>query len=152
MMVVLYEKEKKLIIFSSVILIIAIIVILIFYSLYFDNKNFVKLSYDEILEKVNNREDFVLCVSASECTHCKSYKPKLKKISNDYDIKIYYTDIDKFDEKDYDEFKDKFSFDGGTPTTIFFKEGEEKTTATRIEGDISMGKTIDKLKKNGFIE
>lgn len=146
------KRKKKLIIFSSVILIIAIIVILIFYSLYFDNKNFVKLSYDEILEKVNNREDFVLCVSASECTHCKSYKPKLKKISNDYDIKIYYTDIDKFDEKDYDEFKDKFSFDGGTPTTIFFKEGEEKTTATRIEGDISMGKTIDKLKKNGFIE
>lgn len=145
-------KKKKFLVIFSIILVVAITVILICNNLYFDNRNFIKLSYDEILEKVNSKEDFVLCVSASECTHCKSYKPKLKKISKDYDIKIYYTDIDKFDEKDYDEFKDKFSFDGGTPTTIFFKKGEEKTTATRIEGDISMEKTIDKLKKNGFIE
>lgn len=145
-------KKKKFLVIFSIILVVAITVILICNNLYFDNRNFIKLSYDEILEKVNSKEDFVLCVSASECTHCKSYKPKLKKISKDYDIKIYYTDIDKFDEKDYDEFKYKFSFDGGTPTTIFFKEGTEKTTATRIEGDISIEKTIDKLKKNGFIE
>ena len=145
------KKRKNLIIISSSILII-VITAFIFCNIYFDNKNFIKLSYNEILEKVSNKEDFVLCVSASECTHCKSYKPKLRKISKDYDIKIYYTDIDKFDDKDYDEFKEKFSFDGGTPTTIFFKEGEEKTTATRIEGDISMEKTIDKLKKNVFIE
>lgn len=145
------KKRKNLIIISSSILII-VITAFIFCNIYFDNKNFIKLSYNEILEKVSNKEDFVLCVSASECTHCKSYKPKLRKISKDYDIKIYYTDIDKFDDKDYDEFKKKFSFDGGTPTTIFFKDGEEKTTATRIEGDISMEKTIDKLKKNGFIE
>lgn len=145
------KKRKNLIIISSSILII-VITAFIFCNIYFDNKNFIKLSYNEILEKVSNKEDFVLCVSASECTHCKSYKPKLRKISKDYDIKIYYTDIDKFDDKDYDEFKEKFSFDGGTPTTIFFKDGEEKTTATRIEGDISMEKTIDKLKKNGFIE
>lgn len=145
-------KKKKFLVIFSIILVVAITVILICNNLYFDNRNFIKLSYDEILEKVNSKEDFVLCVSASECTHCKSYKPKLKKISKDYDIKIYYTDIDKFDEKDYDEFKDKFSFDGGTPTTIFFKDGEEKTTATRIEGDISIERTIDKFKKNGFIK
>ena len=44
------------------------------------------------------------------------------------------------------------SFDGGTPVTIFIKNGEEKTTATRIEGDISIERTIDKFKKNGFIK
>ena len=145
------KKRKNLIIISSSILII-VITAFIFCNIYFDNKNFIKLSYNEILEKVNNKEDFVLCVSASECTHCKSYKPKLRKISKDYDIKIYYTDVDKFSDDDYKEFKDKFSFDGGTPTTIFFKDGEEKTTATRIEGDISIERTIDKFKKNGFIK
>lgn len=116
------------------------------------NRNFIKLNYNEILEKINSKESFILCISASKCTHCKSYKPKLKKISNDYDIKIYYTDVDKFNDNEYDEFKDKFSFDGGTPTTMFFKNGQEKTTATRIEGDISIERTIDKFKKNGFIE
>ena len=34
----------------------------------------------------------------------------------------------------------------------FIKNGEEKTTATRIEGDVSTDKIIDKLKKNGFID
>ena len=146
------KKRKSYLILGGILIIIVIIGIIVWYNISIYNKNFIKLSYNEILEKVSNKEDFVLCVSASECTHCKSYKPKLRKISKDYDIKIYYTDIDKFDDKDYDEFKEIFSFDGGTPTTIFFKDGEEKTTATRIEGDISMEKTIDKLKKNGFIE
>lgn len=145
-------KKKNYLIIGGIILIMAIIGGIIWYSIRMDNKNFIKLSYNDVLEKVNNKESFILCVSASECTHCKTYKPKLKKISNDYNIKIYYTDVDKFSDEDYAEFKNKFSFDGGTPTTIFFKDGEEKTTATRIEGDISIERTIDKFKKNGFIK
>ena len=50
------------------------------------------------------------------------------------------------------KFNNLISFDGGTPVTIFIKNGEEKTTATRIEGDVSTDKIIDKLKKNGFID
>lgn len=143
-------KKKKYLIIGIILLVIIIIGIIL--SIDKNDNNFIKLTYNEILEKVNNKEDFVLCVSASECSHCMSYKPKLKKISNKYNIKIYYTDVDTLTKEEYNEFKDKFSFDGSTPTTIFFKEGEEKTTATRIEGDISMDKTIDKLKKNGFIK
>lgn len=143
-------KKKKYLIIGIILLVIIIIGIIL--SIDKNDNNFIKLTYNEILEKVNNKEDFVLCVSASECSHCMSYKPKLKKISNKYNIKIYYTDVDTLTKEEYSEFKDKFSFDGSTPTTIFFKEGEEKTTATRIEGDISMDKTIDKLKKNGFIK
>jgi len=51
-----------------------------------------------------------------------------------------------------EKFNKLISFDGGTPVTIFIKNGEEKTTATRIEGDVSTDKIIDKLKKNGFID
>ena len=133
-------KKKNYLIISGIIFIVIIIGVIIWYSISVESKNFIKLNYSEVLEKVNNKESFILCVSASECIHCNSYRPKLKKISNDYNIKIYYTDVDKF------------SFDGGTPTTIFFKDGEEKTTATRIEGDISIERTIDKFKKNGFIK
>ena len=143
-------KKKNYLIIGGIILII--IGVIIWYSISVESKNFIKLNYSEILEKVDNKESFILCVSASKCTHCNSYKPKLKKISNDYNIKIYYTDVDKFTDEDYNKFKEDFSFDGGTPTTIFFKDGEEKTTATRIEGDISIERTIDKFKKNGFIK
>lgn len=141
---------------KHIFLIIGLIIILsatifIFKDKIFTNPNFIKLDYEEIIEKVNNKDTFILCVSRTKCTHCKSYKPKLNKITKDYNINIYYTDIDKYNEKDYEQFKKDFSFDGATPTTIIFKNGEEKTTGARIEGDVSQEKIINKLKQNGFI-
>ena len=78
-------------------------------------------------------------------------KPKLKKVAKEYNTIIYYTNTDSFTDTQYEEFKKIFSFDGGTPTTIFFKKGEEKTTANRIEGNVKIDKIINKLKNNGFI-
>lgn len=115
------------------------------------NTHLIELNYYEIIDKIKNKEDFVLCVSASECVHCQEYKPKLKKIAEEYNIIIYYTNTDSFTKEQYEKFKKEFSFDGGTPTTIFFKRGEEKTTANRIEGNVKIEKIINKLKNNGFI-
>lgn len=142
-------KNKKTIILLSVILIIVVVSIIYYISI--KNSNLIKISYNEVIEKVNNKENFVLCVSASECIHCKEYKPKLKKIANEYDIEIYYVNVDEFTDENYETFKTQFSFDGGTPTTILFKDGEEKTTASRIEGNEKTEKIISKLKSNGFI-
>ena len=114
-------------------------------------KNLIKLNYNEVIEKIENKDDFVLCVSASNCIHCQEYKPKLKQVAKDYNIIIYYVNVDEFTDEDYETFKTQFSFDGGTPTTIFFKDGEEKTTATRIEGNVKTEIIISKLKNNGFI-
>lgn len=133
------------------ILICLLVVLSIIYIFNIKNSNLIKLSYSEVIEKVNNKEDFVLCVSASKCVHCKDYKPKLKEISNDYNIKIYFVNVNEFSDGEYETFKQQFSFDGGTPTTIFFKEGVEKTTANRIEGNDKKEKIINKLKSNGFI-
>lgn len=142
------KKNLYIIIFIAIFLAVGIII----YNYFIYGNKFVKLNYNEIVDKVDNKDSFVLCVTAAECIHCNEYKPKLKKITNQYDINIYYTDIDAFSDAEYSEFKNRFSFDGGTPVTIFFKDGEEATTATRIEGNISNEKIISKLKKNGFID
>ena len=143
-------KKKKYLLIASIL--IVILGIIIGYFLFSMNDNLVRLSYDEIMEKMNNNESFVLCISRTTCSHCNVYKPKLRKVANKYDIKIYYTDVDKYSKNDLKDFNSKISFDGGTPTTLFIKNGEEKTTATRIEGDVSIEKIVDKLKKNGFID
>ena len=138
----------------KIIILLATVIILLIgtaYMLLTMNKNFIKLNYNEVIEMTENKENFILCISAKECIHCQEYKPKLKKISKKYNIKIYYVNVDEFTEKDYETFKSKFSFDGGTPTTIFFKNGEEKTTANRIQGNVKTEKIINKLKSNGFI-
>lgn len=122
------------------------------YLLFNNNDNLIELNYNELESKIENKEDFVVCISRTTCSHCNNYKPKLRNVANKYKINIYYTDIDKYTKTDLEKFNNLISFDGGTPVTIFIKKGEEKTTATRIEGDVSTDKIIDKLKKNGFID
>ena len=141
-------KNKKIILIITIIL---LIVTLTFTFLITKKNNLIKINYNEVISKIENKETFVLCVSASECMHCNDYKPKLKKIANEYDIKVYHVNVDEFNDNDYKTFKKKLSFDGSTPITIFFKEGTEKTTATRIEGNVKSEKIIDKLKSNGYI-
>lgn len=114
--------------------------------------NFIKLNYNEFKKKVDNNDSFVLCVSRTTCSHCNDYKPKLKEVSKKYNIKIYYTEINEFSNSELDYFKDNFGFDGGTPITMFIKDGKEGTTGSRIEGDVSMEKIVSKLKTNGFIK
>ena len=64
---------------------------------------------------------------------------------------VYYLETDQLKEKEEKELKKKFSF-SGTPTTVFVIKGDEKTAATRINGDATEEKIISKLKSNGFIE
>jgi predicted bacteriocin transport accessory protein len=143
-------KNKKNII---MIIVICLLGVGIGYLLFNSSDNgLVELNYNELTTKIENKEDFVVCISRTTCSHCNDYKPKLRKVANKYKINIYYTDIDKYNKTDLEKFNKLISFDGGTPVTIFIKNGEEKTTATRIEGDVSTDKIIDKLKKNGFIE
>ena len=144
-------KKKYIILTIGLVILLLLGILFLFKYKIITNPYFINISYNELIEKINNKDTFALCVSRVNCSHCKSYKPKLNKITKDYNIIIYYTDIDKYTKKEYESFKEKISFDGGTPTTIFFKEGEEKTTATRIEGDASLEKIVNKLKQNGFI-
>jgi hypothetical protein len=60
-------------------------------------------------------------------------------------------ETDLLSEEKYTELKTMFNFNG-TPTTVFVIDGEEKTAANRINGDVSEEKIISKLKSNGFID
>lgn len=118
------------------------------------SKSYLKeLKYDDVIEKLENKEDFVLLISQTQCSHCISYKPKLEDVANEHKVMIYYIDVDLLEEEDYNELNSRISFaSSGTPLTIFFKDGGEVTSATRIKGDASKDKVEKKLKSNGFID
>ncbi len=141
--------KKKAIILGVVCLVILIGALIIDNVL---SKNyFQEISYSEIVNKIEGKEDFVLCVSQTTCSHCALYKPKLEYVANDKKVYIYYIDVDLLNENERDGLKEYFSY-SGTPTTIFFIDGEEKTAATRINGDASQEKILRKLESNGFID
>ena len=94
-------KKKQIIYILLIILLGGLLVI--FKDSIFQNSNFIKLNYEEIKEKVNNKDSFILCVSRTKCSHCQNYKPKLSKVAKEYNIVIYYTEIDKYDDNEYEE-------------------------------------------------
>lgn len=142
--------NKKIFIFSAIILLI-ILVILVFSNANASKYGLFELKCDEVIEKINNKESFVLVISQTTCTHCISYKPVLESVAKKYKIKTYYVDVNLFSEEEDNEFKKYVSY-SDTPSTLFIKDGEETTRANRIVGEANEEKIVSKLKQNGFIK
>ncbi len=111
----------------------------------------VEIKYNKVIEKINKKDNFVLLISQTTCSHCMDFKPKLASVAKDYEVTIYYLEVDLLKDTERDELKKHFNY-SGTPTTIFITDGEEKTAANRINGDVSEEKIVSKLKNNGFIK
>lgn len=146
-------KEKKNIIYIAIILAIILIAFLIIINI--NNKktgSLISLTYQQLQEKIDKKDDFILIVSQSTCSHCATYKPKLKIIAQDYNLDIYYIDYDLEKDNIKKEFLENYDLDGSTPTTMFIKNGKQTNMFDRIEGDVSKEKAIEKFKKLGFIK
>ena len=112
---------------------------------------FIELNYNEFMEKIENKKDFILVLSQTTCSHCASYKPKIEEVAKEYKVNIYFIEVDMMSDDEKKNFKSLISFTS-TPTTVFIENGEEKTAANRINGETSKTVIIRKLKSNGFID
>ena len=131
-------------------IIISIAGIVLISNITASNGTLQKINYKELTKKINNKENFVLIVSRTDCSHCMSYKPKVKQIAKDYNLIIYYIDFDE--EKNKEKFLKEYNLDGSTPITLFIKNGKETSLLNRLEGDLEEEKVIERLKKMGFIK
>lgn len=112
--------------------------------------NLIEIKYKEVMKKIENKETFILLVSQTFCDHCKEYKPKLDKVAKKNDLKVYYIEFDLFSDEEKKEFTKYVNFES-TPVTIFLKDGEETSAATRISGGRDEEYILAKLKSNGFV-
>jgi len=143
-------KNKKNILTVTTIITIALIAILIIPKLNNSQTGELKkITYKEIIKKQENKDDFILIVSQSTCSHCATYKPKVKKIAKEYNITVYYLDIDK--ESNQEKVLNELNLSGATPMTLFFIKGKETSVLNRIEGDLSTKTIENQFKKMGFI-
>ena len=140
---------------KKVIILVSICLIILIGGLIADkllSRNYlVELGYEEVIKKVDNDESFVILFSQTTCNHCISYKPKLEAVAKKFKLEIYYIDIDLLSKSDREALGKKMNFNS-TPVTVFIKNGEETSVATRIDGDAEKAKIISKLKSNGFID
>lgn len=143
------QNKKRIYIIGLICLILLIILFIVNHT---DRKSyFQEIKYKEVIEKIENKESFVLMLSQTTCSHCLDFKPKIENVANEYKINIYYLETNLLSKKENADFKKYISY-SGTPTTVFIIEGSEKTVANRLNGSVPENKIIDKLKSNGFIE
>lgn len=144
-------KDNNKIFITIITILILIISFLLINKITNSNKGDLKpITFNEIQEKKANKEDFILIVSQSTCSHCASYKPKIKQITKDYGITVYYIDLDL--EKDEDKVINELHLSRSTPMTLFFIDGKETSILNRLEGDLGTKTVLNQFKKLGFID
>ena len=145
-----FMKNKKVILIVGLILVLSIILTIFLLS---NNKFGIKeLTYNEVIQKIDNKENFVLVVSKTSCPYCEAFLPKIEKIAKKNKFVVYYIEVDKLSKSENQEFSSKVAYVSGTPTTIFIEDGEEKIAANRINGNVSEEKIISRLRLYGYID
>ena len=97
-----------------------------------NDKYYHTLTYQTFKKMVDNQKSFILVIHQTGCSHCANYLPIVEIISDYYKFSgtVHYS---------------------GTPTTVFFFDGVEKTPLNRIVGEASKQTTIERYKSLGFI-
>lgn len=115
-------------------------------------KTYEELSFEQVMEKLNKKEDFILFIGSSQCSHCLSYEPKLNSVIKDYQVKVYYIDVYELSDEENNKFHAKISYGNVTPITVFIKNGEETNSYNRIRGDQDTETIVKMFQKNGYIK
>ena len=115
------------------------------------NKYLKEISYKEYHNLIDNKETFILEIMRTGCPHCKSLKPKLENVAKKYNLEIKVINTDNLSNKDSEKLYEETGING-TPTVLFYNDGIEETTASRINGNVTEEKIISKFQANGFIK
>lgn len=110
-----------------------------------------EISYSELNNMIDNKEDFILFIGSSTCSACAAYEITLNDIIKEYNVDVKYIDLSKLSDKEESALTSQFPING-TPTTVFITDGDEQDTHNRIDGNQKMSRIVSKFKENGYIK
>jgi len=111
----------------------------------------ITLDYDELKEKIDNEETFILVVTRTDCSHCAIYLPRLEKVLKEYELTAYKIEVDTWKTSEKEDLSYICNV-SGTPTTLFIENGEEKNTSSRLVGERTQEQIIKRFKAMGYIK
>ena len=103
-----------------------------------------------LMLRFENKEDFILYIGSTNCSHCMNFKSTLEKIIGKYQLDIKYVDISKLTQKEYEVLKNKTKLQG-TPTVVFIDDGVV-LTSPKIIGAVDYVVALEKFKESGYIK
>lgn len=147
------QKKKNIILGVLVIILVVLICTLAIIIGIKNSKSYQsieEINLTTLRDKINNKDKFVLVVTQTGCSHCTAYLPVLEEIGEEYKLKFYDINMTNLADEEKTEFNSLVRI-SGTPTTIFYTDGEEKSTSTRLVGEKTKDKIITRLKSEGYI-
>ena len=148
-------RKKKNIIISAVIIVLTVIICA---AIWFIGKGFNKteypyiheLTFNELESKLNNQDSFVLIITQTGCSHCEAYLPVVQNVSNKYKVDFYVLNRTNISDEERTKLKNIANI-SGTPTTLFYTSGEEKSALNRLVGQATECRLVEKLTSEGYI-
>ena len=148
-------RKKKNIIISAVIIVLTVIICA---AIWFIGKGFNKteypyiheLTFNELESKLNNQDSFVLIITQTGCSHCEAYLPVVQNVSDKYKVDFYVLNRTNISDEERTKLKNIANI-SGTPTTLFYTSGEEKSALNRLVGQAAEYRLVEKLTSEGYI-
>ena len=99
------------------------------------------------------KDDYVITVLAlTTCQYCQAYKPIITKVAKDYDLKLYFYEVDSLSTSDSDILTSTYelkNYEGYVPFTFVLKDGEVVADQTGYNDEET---TIQLLREAGAIK
>ena len=145
-----FKINKKILIVISIIILL-VVAILYFFG-YFDKKNYcTEISLEQLEDKINNKDTFILFIGSTNCSHCKDFQPTLNQIIKDYDLTIYYINVYKLNSDQNTKLLSLINYGSSTPQLYFIENGGY-SQYNKLSGARSYKEVLSKLQKNGYVE
>ena len=147
-------KKKNILLICFVVLLLLLFIFIVYDTLKRKDTNKDYITYinvSKLEEKIKNKDDFILVFTQEGCSHCTTYHDVINQVIKEYDITIYDINLTKLKESEIETLNNLVHI-SGTPTTIFYIDGEEQTTLNRINGSASKDDLVKKLKKLEYIK
>jgi len=138
--------------YTWLIILILVIISLIVVSVVFsesDDKYLKELNVKDVVEKINDKDSFMLYIKQTDCSHCKEFTPNFISVLSKNKLKAYTLNLSDLTEEDKTLYEEHINVTG-TPTVLFYTEGNENLI--RIEGAQNKNKITSKLEATGFIK
>lgn len=140
------KKYKWLILFITII--IALVVVCFVFS-EDEDKYIHDIGLSDVIAKMDNKDSFILYIKQTDCEHCKAFTPDFISVLSQNNIEAYSLNLSNLSEEENNTYSELFDVEG-TPTVLFFEDGNE--SLIRIQGEQTKAKIKSKIKSAGFIK
>lgn len=100
---------------------------------------------------INEGKKVITVIASSTCPHCKAYKPVIEDMAKEYNLLLYFFEVNQLSNSDKEVLtsidSDKFSFSGSVPFTFIISNNEY--IADKV-GYSDISSVINFLNDNGY--